>query len=445
MFSYPKDTIMTPELLDELIRKHQKACRRYERLRKMYEGDHKILSNTKKPDYKPDNRLVANFAGYIVDMFNGFFLGIPIKRTLKDDEAANALMLEIDDRNDQDDSDAEISKNTSIYGHCFEVAYTNEESEPCTALMLPTEGFCVYDDTIDREMLFGVRYYNLQGKIEGSFSDTEQIVYFTGGFNGGIVFGDEQPHYFGEVPVVEYFENAERIGTFEKVETLINAFDKALSEKANDVDYFADAYLQILGVKLDEKALQTLREKRIINLEGEGADKIVVGFLEKPDSDDTQEHLIDRLERMIYQLAMVANITDENFGNASGVSLAYKLQSMNNMAASKERKFVKAMKKRYRLIMGLPGSRFTEDAWKQITFKFTRNLPNNVSEEVKTAGDLSGIVSKKTQLSVLSIVDDADEEIRLMQEEADGLPPGVELDRTPGQEGKPGAIEEAAE
>ena len=29
--------------------------------------------------------------------------------------------------------------------------------------------------------------------------------------------------------------------------TMINAYNKALSEKANDVDYFADAYLKVLG------------------------------------------------------------------------------------------------------------------------------------------------------------------------------------------------------
>lgn len=33
----------------------------------------------------------------------------------------------------------------------------------------------------------------------------------------------------------------------------INAYNKALSEKANDVDYFADAYLKILGERIDDE------------------------------------------------------------------------------------------------------------------------------------------------------------------------------------------------
>ena len=36
------------------------------------------------------------------------------------------------------------------------------------------------------------------------------------------------------------------MGIFEPVLTMINAYNKAISEKANDVDYFADAYLKVL-------------------------------------------------------------------------------------------------------------------------------------------------------------------------------------------------------
>ncbi len=67
-----------------------------------------------------------------------------------------------------------------------------------------------------------------------------------------------------------------------------------------------------------------IRDNRIINIFGtDDASKIVVEFLQKPDGDTTQEHLLDRLERLIYQIAMVSNINDESFGNASGVALEF--------------------------------------------------------------------------------------------------------------------------
>lgn len=48
----------------------------------------------------------------------------------------------------------------------------------------------------------------------------------------------------------------------------------------------------------------------------------------------------------------------------------------------------------------------------------TRNLPKNIADEAQTAASLEGIVSKETQLSVLSIVDNVQDEIdRIKQEE----------------------------
>src|SRR5699024_3887929 len=142
---------------------------------------------------------------------------------------------------------------------------------------------------------------------------------------------DVKEHYFECVPLIEYIENEERQAAFENVETLINAYNKALSEKANDVDYFADAYLAILGVELDEETIKQIRDNRVINLKDGDMSKIEVRFLDKPNADTTQENLIERLETLIFQISMVSNINDENFGTNSGISLKYKLQSMENI------------------------------------------------------------------------------------------------------------------
>ena len=141
-----------------------------------------------------------------------------------------------------------------------------------------------------------------------------------------------------EFPAVEYVENDERMGIYESVLPMIDAYNKAISEKANDVDYFADAYLKILGAKLKPEDLRELRRNRIINFEGEDAGELIVEFLQKPNGDATQENLINRLEKLIFQISMVANISDENFGTSSGIALKYKLQAMSNLALTKQRK-----------------------------------------------------------------------------------------------------------
>ena len=248
-------------------------------------------------------------------------------------------------------------------------------------------------------------------------------------------FTEQKPHYYGDVPVIEYIENEERQALFESIESLINAYDKALSEKANDVDYFADAYLSILGAELDEEGVMRIRDNRIINIFGtDDASKIVVEFLQKPDGDTTQEHLLDRLERLIYQIAMVSNINDESFGNASGVALEFKLQPMKNLAAMKERKFTSGMNRRFKMLFNLPTNieASKKDEWRNLNYRFTRNIPRNIADEADTASSLQGVVSKKTQLSVLSIVDNVDDEIEKMAEENNSSTSGYATDPSGG-------------
>lgn len=148
----------------------------------------------------------------------------------------------------------------------------------------------------------------------------------------------------------------------------------------NDVDYFADAYMKVLGSRLDDDDLEHIRDKRIINLEGD-ADTVIVDFLQKPNGDTTQENLIDRLEKLIFQISMVANISDENFGTSSGIAMKYKLQGMSNLAKTKERKFTSGMNRRYKLIFSNPVSGMKEDDWVKLHYHFTPNIPSNVLEE----------------------------------------------------------------
>ncbi|WP_207741582.1 phage portal protein [Eubacterium maltosivorans] len=424
IFRVSSGTPMTPDLLAKHIQKHKQLVQeRFKPLIDAYKNDYKILHQSKKAEYKPDNHIPVNFAKYIVDTMNGFFLGIPIKVS-HNDEVIAATLEYLDQYNDQDDGNAELSKICSIYGRGYEMYFEDECSEIGITHLDPTQAFMIYDDSILERPLYFVRYYQDSQNIErGSWSDGQMIQHFEN--RGTYVFTDDPKiHGFDGVPATEFVENEERMGIFESVLPMINAYNKALSEKANDVDYFADAYLKVLGAALSEDKLTELRDTRIINLEGDDAEKMIVEFLQKPDADATQENLIDRLERLIFQISMVANISDENFGQSSGIALKYKLQSMSNLAKTKERKFTSGMNRRYKLIFSNPiisisGTGIHREDWVGIRYKFTPNIPANLLEESQVAGNLKGLVSQETQLSVLSIVDNAKQEIERMDEEWD--------------------------
>lgn len=417
MFRLARDTEMTLTLLSEFLTKHTHEVKnRYEPLYDAYTSDHEILHDPAKPKYKPDNRVVVNFPKYIVDTMNGFFIGNPIK-IIAEDEAVSDYVEYLDRYNDQDDNNAELAKICSIYGKSHEMYYTDEESELCITYLDPKEAFMIYDESIiERPLFFVRRYVDREGFEYGSISDETSVRNFK--VTGGLTWLDEwTPHYFPGVPATEYVENGERQGIFEPVMSMVNAYNKAISEKANDVDYFADAYLKVLGTTIDKDDVQFIRDNRIVNFEGDGSDKIIAEFMEKPNSDTTQENLLERLERLIFQISMVANISDENFGTASGIAMKYKLQSMSNLEKTKERKFAAGMNRRYQLLFGHPASKVPADAWIQLQYKFTPNIPANLQEEAQIASQLEGIVSHETQLKVISAVEDVKGELDKIEEE----------------------------
>ena len=419
IFRLPRDTEMTISLLDDFLGKHQQqVLKRFEPLYKAYVSDHDILYAEKKPKYKPDNRIVVNFPKYIVDTMNGFFLGNPIK-IVADDEVVSEFVEYLDQYNDQDDNNAELSKICSIYGRGYEMYYTDENAELCITYLNPMEAFMIYDESIvERPQFFVRRYTDKDNNEFGSISNSSHVRNFS--VTGGLKWLDEwQPHYFDGVPATEYVENAERQGIFESVLTMVNAYNKAISEKANDVDYFADAYLKVLGAKVEADDVRFIRDTRIVNFYGDDGEDVEADFMDKPSSDATQENLLERLERLIFQISMVANISDENFGTSSGVALKYKLQAMSNLEKTKERKFTSGMNRRYKLLFGHPARppKVSADAWVGLEYKFTPNIPANLLEEAQIASQLEGIVSHETQLKIISAIENVQGEIDKIKEE----------------------------
>lgn len=428
LMTFPKDEPITVEVVAKFMEKHRLEVARYEYLKNMYRGIMAIDDEPTKDPWKPDNRLAVNFTKYIVDTFTGYFNGIPVKKSHSDKEILSKLQ-EFDNLNDMEDEESELAKMACIYGRAFELLYQDEETKTNVIYNNPENIFMVYDDTIKQEPLFAVRYgYNDDYKLYGEVY-TKETTYALNGTIGFYNMTEQAPNPFDDLPVVEFYFNEERMSIFESVISLVNAFNKAISEKANDVDYFSDQYLAFLGAAVEEEDLKNIRSNRVINYYDDGEGKNVdVKFLEKPDSDAQTENLLVRLTKLIFQTTMVANISDESFGSSSGVALAYKLQAMSNLALSFQRKFQSSLNSRYKLYCELSTNVSNKDAWKDIEYTFTRNEPKDIKEQAETATLLMGVTSEETALSVLSVVPDVKTEIeRINKEKADN--PAFDVDK----------------
>ncbi|WP_270340856.1 phage portal protein [Lactococcus petauri] len=428
LMTFPKDEPITVEVVNKFMEKHRLEVARYEYLKNMYRGIMAIDDEPKKDPWKPDNRLAVNFTKYIVDTFTGYFNGIPIKKSHSDKEILTKLQ-EFDNLNDMEDEESELAKMACVYGRAFELLYQDENTQTNVVYNGPENMFMVYDDTIKQEPLFAVRYgVDDNKKLQGEVYTLLETIKISGE-NSEVSFGEITGNPYSSLPVVEFFFNEERMSIFESVISLVNAFNKAISEKANDVDYFSDQYLAFMGAEIDEEDVKNIRDNRLINFydknqnnQSSSTSKVDVKFLEKPDSDSQTENLLDRLTKLIFQTTMVANISDESFGSSSGVALAYKLQAMSNLALSFQRKFQSSLNSRYKLYCELSTNVSNKDAWKDIEYTFTRNEPKDIKEQAETANILKGITSEETALSVISVIPDVQTEMEKIKKEKSSIP-----------------------
>ena len=445
IFYLDKDTQITTELISNLLQEHTTNERfsKQQELRDAYLGKYPILE-VFKDTYKPNNKIIANYAKYITDTFCGFFDGKPLTVTSQND-TVNQALDNFNKINSTESLDFEIIKNAAIFGNCFELIYQDEEGNTRSTVIDPLQAFIVYDDTAQQSSMFGVCYrIDKKNNLSGEVYSRDAVYKFVGENTEVSSFTEIVPNKYSSVPLVEYKFNAERQGVFENALTAINAYNKAISEKANDVDYFGDSYLKITNVELGdttdeqsikdalEQLIKTLRENRIFYAPpsyGEDSKEPTIEFIEKPEADNTQENLLNRLEKDIFHLSMVANISDETFGNASGVALQYKLLSMRNLAKNVERNIVKSLKRRYKLVFSfatnLPQSLSNE--WRTLEFNFYENLPVNPLEIANTLSSLGVQVSEATALKLAGI-DNPEEEFERLKKEQEKDKISLEFD-----------------
>ncbi len=417
-FQASNELELTPKVVSQLIEKHRTYQTRYDLLFDYYIGKHAIQNRPMEAS-KPNNKLIDNFAEYITNVKTGYFMGNPVRYTMKDEKMLETIR-EILDYNDEQDNNSELAKLMSIFGHAFELVYIDSDAKIRFKYISPKQMFIVYGFDIEETPLGAVRYYTV-GFGEDAVTYAElylphKIVYLHGKSEQDFIVDKEVEHQFGDVPVIEYTNNDERLGDFENVITLIDAYEMVMADSVNEIQYFNDAYLVIRNLLMtDKEDIQDMKNNRIIQLDENGEAE----WLIKNINDTHVQNVLDRIQTDIHRFSKTPNLTDENFAsNLSGVAIRFKLWGLEQDAINKERKFKRGLQRRFELISNFLNKVYKIPFnWLDLKVIFTRNIPTNILEQSQVVANLNGIVSRQTLLSILPFVDDPLDEIRLLEEE----------------------------
>ncbi|OHX39241.1 phage portal protein [Cytobacillus oceanisediminis] len=416
----------------EIIDAHKKDRDRMINLYKRYKADPdgpKIFSRTaaeyenfetggniRRLDDKVNNRLNNAFDADIVDTKIGYMFGHPI--SYEADRQNDLLKKELADfllRNNAEDNDSEYGKMAAICGYAARLAYIDKEGFERIKNIDPWEVVFLGDDLHEPD--YSLWYYYRDEEVFAEFYDDTNIYFFKSNQGGQYGLYDEKPHMFEYDPLFGVANNKELKGDAEKVLTLIDAYDRTLSDASNEIEQYRLAYLILKGMGADEEFLANLKKNGVFELFGKEDD---VRYLTKDINDALIEHHLDRLEENILRFAKSVNFSDESFGgNVTGVAMKYKLMALENKCITMERKFASSLRYQFKVLFSAWAKRkgFRKEDYLNVYFGFKRNLPANINDEALTSKELKGLVSEKTRLSLLSFVDDAEWELEEMKKD----------------------------
>ena len=422
------------QVIRHLILKHRNFVDRFLNLENYYEGKHKILGDSSRK-----NKLVCNHAKDISDTASAYFIGNPVAYKSQADITDLLDKLEYAGA---DEADGDNGLDLSIFGRSYEYIYTKkDETDLVIKNLSPTNTFVVYDDTIEQNELFAVYYY--AKKDDSDRVDTQYIAtVVTENYkyilniqdidNVQPVYENPEPHFKGEVPIIEYLNNKMGIGDFELQIPLIDAYNALMSDRVTDKEQFIDAILAIYGTLLSdadeydedgnkisdsaEKAQEELKKKKILEL----PDGTKAEYLTRTFDENGVEILKKAIEQDIHKFSHIPCMSDEAFGgNVSGVAMEFKLLGMENITKIKTRYYKKGLRKRLRIFANFYANKGVNFDASGIVPTFTRALPKNLLEISQIVSNLWGKVGKKTLLAQIPFVDDPDEELKTVEKETE--------------------------
>ncbi len=410
MFTIPENTKITPQLAVKFILKHEIGNERLDRLYNYYIGIHDILSRSKDRT-AANNRLVCNHAKYITDCTTGYFLGSPVRYVSTNGKDISTIKDTLE-RCDSDTEDIDLARFGSIFGVSYEMLYLNEDAQIRLASLDPRSAFVVYDDTVRQQPLFGVYYTPINDEngcrtgYRVYLCDRNTVREFTTTSSLSITSVNEPAeHYFGDVPIIEYYNNWDKQGDFEQVTTLIDAYNTLQSDRVNDKEQFVDSLLvikgQILGETEQEEndTLNSIKKYGVMTMDDTGDAK----WLTRQFDEGAVDILRRSLENDIHKFSGVPCLSDESFsGNSSGVAMKYKLLAFEQMTKIKERYFTEGLKIRLSLIanaLRVLGYSVPDTA--DIRIIFTHDLPENEAEIAQTVNLLKDIVPTEKLIGML--------------------------------------------
>lgn len=417
MFYIDKDRELTTELLQKIIRTFICNVRpKLQRWKDYFDGKHDILKKSYSDPSKACNRIVTNYCKIITNTYSGYICGKPVSYSSNED------ITDIQEGINYNDDNAENIAwltNALNFGIGYELQWLDESAKPRYSQVNPLNAFAIYDNTLNSELLYFVRWYDADNFDDNNtiylevYSKAAIMIYKAQGIGGDLVLVDTKPNYFDDVPVSVFKLNEDEESIFNSVMALNDAYNALQSAEVDDYQAWVDSYLLLANCDAEAEDIAKMKEDRVLILP-EGA---TAAWLTKNANDTQIVNMLKNIKENIFKVSACPDMTDEGFLAQSGTALSYKLVGFENVASGIVAQFTKAIQRRIELMCNILNLKATEAVWRDVNINFVRNLPVNITETIQLVNALKGTVSDKTLLAQIPFIDDIEGELEAVAEQ----------------------------
>jgi SPP1 family phage portal protein len=447
--------IITPAIIELAIKDHQATFgtttrEKFGRYRQDKENT-PILTRPFEGEAakKINNKLANDYFGEIVDTKVGYMFGQPI--TIGYDKAAvgyDGVVKQIDrfkKVNNLDDLNAEMGKHSAICGYDVGICYFDKEGQERVMRIDPWEAI-VISKTAFTEPEYGIIYYKKFDetcRVE-AYNGTTRTIYEGTEFAAEsleLVESETKAHGYKYCPMYGTPNNAELQGDGDKVFSLIDGQDRAISDMNNEIEQFAEAFILFIGYEPTKELIAEMVKTGALYIP-DAADGERIEWLTKNLDPAYTDSFLNRNEANITRFAKHVNFTDAAFGGQiTGPAMRFKLFALETKAKYFERKHEAAMMYMFKVVGSAWNTKSIPFDYTLLNCTYTRNIPVNLLDEANTAVAMSAITSKRTALASMSSVPDVDEELDLIAadqaEMIDLDDPELTKDKKIDEKGKP--------
>lgn len=320
-------------------------------------GRQPILDREKQIRPEINEKIVDNMASEILEFKLGYEFGSPIsyvQRARKDIKSRNALFsffkkLFTSDESKKEDlrvsainemmveeckaaKDLQLAKDVKTCGVGYRLILPKKIKTGVSVFDLlvlnPMNTFVVYSNDAYREPILGVSYFpHIDGSVTfGCYTKTSYFKIEMGITKGFEDWFEEQPNTLGMVPIVEYINDYDRMGCFERVIPLMDALNTIDSDRVNDIAQHVQNILWGDNVALDTEQYKKLRGDGMILTKSEQGRTATLKYLESVLNQSENQTLVDYVKQQILDITNTpsrSELSGGSTGSATNMSTGW--------------------------------------------------------------------------------------------------------------------------